>query len=404
MPMQFRFIVLIILLVVLSIACSSNESEPTGENERAAELARRVMIIDTHVDVPYRLQHSDADISQRTEDGNFDYPRAVAGGLDLPFMSIYVPASYQESGGAKAFADTLIDELESIVSDNPDKFVMVSSVAAARDAFANGLVGFAMGIENGAPVESDLGNLRHFYDRGVRYITLTHSKDNEICDSSYDESHTWQGLSPFGREVVAEMNRLGIMVDISHVSDAAFDQVLELTTAPVIASHSSCRHFTPNFERNMSDEMIQRLAENGGVIQINFGSSFLDGEYQQARSSDWAAVGQYLEEQGIDSNSAEAAAYQEQYFADRPLQVVDVQRVAEHIEHVVQLVGIDHVGLGSDFDGVGDSLPTGLEDVSEYPNLLAELMRRGFDDEALEKICGGNLLRVWQEVEDLATP
>ncbi|MDH3786401.1 MAG: dipeptidase [Acidobacteriota bacterium] len=397
-----RQIPLLILIALCTISCSTDEPVRDDSITRARDLARRVMIVDTHVDVPYRLQTSDADISGPAPDGDFDYPRAVEGGLDLPFMSIYVPASYQETGGAKVFADQMLDQLEAIVAEHPDKFALVHDSDDAERIFAAGKIGFALGMENGAPVEGDLANLSHFHERGIRYITLTHSKDNEICDSSYDPARTWNGLSPFGHEVVAEMNRLGIMIDVSHISDAAFEQVLDVTRAPVIASHSSCRHFTPDFERNMSDEMIRRLAENGGVIQINFGSSFLDGTYQKARSAHWKAVGEYLDENGIDHSSAEAADYQKQYFTDRPLAVSTLERVVEHIEHVVKLVGVDHVGIGSDFDGVGDSLPKQLQDVSAYPNLIAELLRRGYDDAEVEKICGGNLLRVWKEVEQAA--
>ena len=286
---------------------------------------------------------------------------------------------------------------------HPDKFRIATSPAEVRANTAAGLISLPLGMENGAPVEGDLANLRHFYDRGIRYITLTHSEDNEISDSSYDETGTHGGLSDFGREVVREMNRLGIMVDVSHVSDAAFDDVMEVTTVPVIASHSSARAFTPGFERNMSDAMIERLAENGGVIQINFGSTFLLKRVQDDRDALRERFRTELEARGLEPGSPEADAFQATFEAENPLRLADMTDVADHIDHVRDLVGIDHVGLGSDYDGVGPTLPVGLEDVSTFPNLVAELLRRGYSDEDVRKVLGGNAMRVWRAVEAAAT-
>ena len=383
--------------------------EPPAEDETAssARWAREIPIVDTHIDTPYRLwlqreeRASYDDISQRTDGGDFDFPRAVAGGLDVPFMSIYIPASYQD-GGAKEFADDLIDLTVSIAEAHPDKFTVVTESADAEAIFGSGRVGFALGMENGAPIEGDLDNLRYFHQRGIRYITLTHAKNNHICDSSYDDERHWNGLSPFGYELVREMNRLGIMVDISHVSDKAFEQVMETTQAPVIASHSSCRHFTPGFERNMSDAMIRKVAEGGGVIQINFGSSFISDRYRQAEVNYREGIAAHLQDQGWSRDSEEGRAYREAMDAERIKQYADLAEVVDHIDHVVSLVGVDHVGLGSDYDGVGDSLPTGLKDVSTFPNLIEALRERGYDRESIEKICGANLMRVWREVERIA--
>ncbi|KXJ04523.1 Dipeptidase 2, partial [Exaiptasia diaphana] len=338
---------------------------------------------------------------QRTEKGDFDFVRAREGGLDAPFMSIYIPAEYQETGGAKDFADSLIDMVEKFETDHPDKFDVVSSIDEVLAAKAAGKVALPLGIENGAAVEDDLANLEHFFNRGVRYITLTHSKNNQICDSSYEEpdNRKWNGLSPFGKEVVAEMNRLGIMIDISHVSDDAFYQVMELSQAPAIASHSSCRHFTPGFERNMDDEMIRKLAENGGVIQINFGSGFLTPEAREYSTSFWGHIREYAVENGLERGSEELNAYIESYREQNPFPYATLDDVVAHIDHVVKLVGIDHVGLGSDYDGVGDSLPEGLKDVSEFPNLIEALLVKGYSDEDIEKILSGNVIRVWKAVE-----
>ncbi|MCA9698000.1 MAG: membrane dipeptidase, partial [Myxococcales bacterium] len=203
-------------------------------------------------------------------------------------------------------------------------------------------------------------------------------------------------------EVVAEMNRVGIMIDVSHVSDQTFAQVMELSAVPVIASHSSCRHFTPGWERNMSDEMIQALAAKGGVIMINFGGSFLSQEYQQAADAGKAALQIVLDEHGLSRDDPAAKELVEAYRAEHPIPHVALSVVADHIDHVVEIVGIDHVGLGSDFDGVGDSLPAGLEDVSMYPHLIRELLDRGYGEADIQKICSGNALRVWQAVEDYA--
>ncbi|MGH9870309.1 MAG: subclass B3 metallo-beta-lactamase [Candidatus Polarisedimenticolia bacterium] len=396
----------ILLLCFALSACGGAGRHEADLQARAAELARRFIIVDTHIDVPDRLvKKQDEDLSVRTPDGDFDHPRAAAGGLDAPFMSIYVPASYQKTGGAKAYADGLIDLVESFSRKWPDKFALATSPADVRRNAEAGLISLPMGMENGAPVEDDLANLKHFFDRGIRYITLTHGEDNQICDSSYNKGERrWRGLSPFGRQVVEEMNRLGIMVDVSHISDEAVRQVMEMTRAPAIASHSSCRHFTPGWERNMSDELIQALAAKGGVIMINFGSSFLTHEARVSYDAHSTAAKAFREKQGIDSEDPKAKEFSEAWWKEHRKVYATVDDVVAHIDHVVELAGIDHVGIGSDFDGVGDSLPVGLKDVSAYPSLIAALLKRGYSERDIEKICGGNLLRVWTEVERAAGP
>ncbi len=384
------------------------QQKPKSPKERAVELAHRFIILDGHIDVPYRLEESkDAkgnlteDITGRTKEGNFDYPRAREGGLDAPFFSIYIPARY-ENHGAKKFADGLIDMVEGIAKGAPDKFVLARSPAEVKNAFAGGKIAILMGMENGSPVEHKLENVRHFFDRGIRYITLAHSKDNHLSDSSYDKRHTNHGLSPFGENVVREMNRLGILVDVSHISDEAFADVMKTTRVPVIASHSSCRHFTPGFERNMSDDMIKQLAANGGVIQINFGSDFLDGEIQKANEKHFHELMGVLTKKHLDYSDKRAKPIKKQFWEKVEKRHAKLSQVADHIDHVVKLVGIDHVGLGSDFDGVGDTLPEGLPDVSGYPKLIEVLLERGYSDADIEKICSGNVLRVWQQVDEYA--
>jgi len=392
-------------IVCLAVGCAAEAPAPSGVDvdlsSRAQQLARELIIVDTHVDLPYRLNKNPQDVSVRTEGGHVDYPRAKEGGLDAPFMSIYVPASLQETGGSKELADELIDMVEKLESDWPDKFAVARSPDDVRRNFERGVISLPMGMENGSPVEGDLGNLRHFHDRGIRYITLTHSENNEICDSSYAEDRKWNGLSPFGKEVVAEMNRLGIMVDVSHVSDDSFHDILEVTRAPVIASHSSCRRFTPEFERNMDDEMIRALAENGGVIQINFGSMFVRGDAHEQSTEFWEEFSGFMDANGLDWDHEDSKRFREEYWKNRERIRGDLSDIVAHIDHVVELVGVDHVGFGSDFDGVA-AVPVGLDDVSDYPNLIEALLEAGYTEQEIEKIAGGNLLRVWSEVERVA--
>lgn len=402
--------------VWLFLACAAPESSidytQMSDEERlkaATEIAQSTIMVDGHVDLPYRmkvggftLQREILDVSVRTPDGNFDYPRSKEGGLDAPFMSIYIPAGNQAIPGAsKALADSLILMTERLANTFPDKFAMAYSPADVEANFAKGLISLPMGMENGAGIEDDLANVEYFHKRGIRYITLTHGKDNLIGDASYDTTGTHGGLSEFGEKVVAEMNRVGIMVDLSHVSDNTFRDALAITKVPVIASHSSVRKFTPGFERNMSDELIQAMAKNGGVMMINFGGSFIDSAYAAGSAKVREHIVNWLAENNLSRSDSAAQAYIKEY-SEKNNPFPTVQRVADHFDHVVKLVGIDYVGLGSDFDGVGDSLPTGLKDVSMFPNLIAELLKRGYSREDIEKICYKNIFRVWKAVEDHA--
>ena len=336
----------------------------------AQELAQEIIIIDTHLDTPIQLYMQQdkngtyEDITKKTS-LHFDYERALSGGLNVPFFVIFTPPSAEDKGTAFKMANEIIQILEDIKKKSPNKFRLVKS----PDEITNNksVMQIVYGMENGAPIESKLSNIELFSDMGISYITLAHSKSNHISDSSYDENKNWGGLSPFGREVVAEMNKQGVMIDISHVSDAAFYEVLRLTKTPVIASHSSLRHFVPGFERNVSDDMLKELAKNGGVIQICFGSEFI----------------------------AEKRKY--------PDLVVTVEDVADHIDRVKQLVGIDYVGIGSDYDG-WRNFPVGLEDTSTYPNLIEELLKRNYTKEEIKKVFGENLLRVWRAVENYSKP
>lgn len=341
-------------------------------------IANESLIVDAHIDVPYRLR-SQLDQTGNFEDIsdltslNFDYVKAMEGGLNIPFFSIYLPADTEKNNTSFELANELIDMVESIVDDSPDKFFILKDNVYVGNLPGQNLIGIALGIENGAPLEGKLERVKYFYERGIRYITLTHSKSNHISDSSYDDNKRWSGLSPFGKKLIQEMNDIGMMIDISHVSDEAFFEVLELSKAPVIASHSSLRHFTPGWERNVSDEMLVQLARNGGVLHINFGSSFI---IDKSRSND-------------------AAPTEDNVFAS-------VEQVVDHIDRAVEIAGIDHIGIGSDFDGVGDTLPTGLKDVSYFPNLINEMLKRGYSISEIRKVLGGNTIRVWREVDEYA--
>jgi membrane dipeptidase len=398
--MKLSKIILILISTLILTNCNDNEDLLM---EKANELAQKFIITDGHIDLPWRLHKGGyEDISVRTPGGDFDYVRAKEGGLDAPFMSIYVPATYQITGGAKAMAEQLIQSVERITTDHPDKFEIAHNVADAERIVSEGKIALPMGMENGAPLEGDLSNLTYFSERGISYITLTHSEDNDICDSSYNlGERTHQGLSDFGAEVVKEMNRVGIMVDISHVSDDAFYQIMDVTKVPAIASHSSARHFTPGFERNMSDDMIKRLAENKGVIQINFGSSFVTKESQDKRSRNTDVVNQFMQDNNLTSDDMKVKDFAKKVAQENPV-FCDVTDVADHFDHVVNLVGIDHVAFGSDYDGVGDTLPYGLKDPSDFPNLIYHLLKRGYSEEDIEKICYKNIWRVWKATEEFA--
>lgn len=388
------------LVAAVSLALIGQASaDQVTASDKAIKLAKDTILIDTHIDVPYRIHNKWADVTKATSDGDFDYPRAVQGGLNAPFMSIYIPANLEFEGKGKSYqlANQLIDSMEAIVQRAPDKFAIADSTADIIEQFKQGKMSIAMGMENGSPIEGDIKNLKHFYERGVRYITLAHSQSNHISDSSYDIRRKWKGLSPFGKELVKEMNNIGMLVDVSHISDDAFYQVMEISKVPVIASHSSLRKYTPGFERNMNDDMLLALKKNGGVIQINFGSSFVT-----AKAGSWYDQLKSAKAEKKKDGTKLSKDFDAAYRAKNPFPFASLEQVLDHIDHVVELIGIDYVGIGSDYDGVGDSLPTGLKDVSSYPNLVQGLMDRGYSNKDIKKILSGNMLRVWQQAEAYA--
>lgn len=409
MPARITPFLLLIAAVIVASCSPKNIEETQGDEEllaRAKQLADSLIVVDGHIDLPdllrekkYKAGIDSPDTLITTGKGEFDYTRAKLGGLDAPFMSIYIPVEYQEKpDNGKALADSLINTVIEITRQLPGKFALANTPAEIEANTRAGKISLPMGMENGAPIGNDLVNLRYFYDRGIRYITLAHNRDNQICDASMDKrAGTWNGLSPYGKQVVAEMNRLGIIVDISHVDDSTFYQVMELSKAPAIASHSSCRKFSPNAPRDMTDDMIRKLGEKDGVMLINFYTAFLDSSAmkQQADLRDLLASKNLLESDSL------AIPVIKEFRASHP-NPTSIETVADHIDHVVKIAGVDHVGFGSDFDGVSGMLPVGLEDVSKYPDLIYILLKRGYSEEDIEKICYRNVFRVWNKVIDVS--
>lgn len=402
-----RLIVFFMFATLISCA-SKKKIIDNNLMKQANNWAQQFIIADGHVDLPYRMKVKNFRMDKEfvgipisSKDGDFDFKRAKKGGLDAPFMSIFIPAD-KDTEDSKKLADTLINMVTWIADQNSAYFAIAKTPGDVRRIVAGGKIALPMGMENGSPI-SALDDVAYYRKKGISYVTLTHSKDNLICDSSYDTTHTHNGLSAFGYTVIEKMQRVGIMIDISHVSDSAFFDVINVVHVPVIASHSSARKFTPGFERNMSDDMIVALGKNGGVIMINFGSTFLDGEIQKIRNQHREMLAKIYEEKGLKEDSKEAEKIRDKFSKTHKNVYSDVAKVVDHIDHVVKLVGIDHVGFGSDFDGVGDSLPTGLKDVADYPNLIYELLKRGYLPQDIKKICSDNVFRVWQQVLDYSS-
>lgn len=315
-----------------------------------------MFVLDSHCDTPTQIVRG-RDLSKDNENAHIDIPKLKRGGVDAAFFALYIPARLSENAAYEC-ALRQYEAVKDVVQSNPCSVAFALTEAQAHENKANGLFSVFLGLENGSPIGHSLERLQEFYDKGVRYMTLCHSKDNQICDSCAG-NNTWGGLSPFGREVVAEMNRLGMLIDVSHVSDDTFYDVLECSTSPVVATHSCCRALADH-PRNMTDDMIKALAAKGGVIQINFYPVFLQDDYE------------------LESQSSVIPSY---------------TRIADHIDHVVELVGIDHVGIGSDFDGI-EVAPDGLEDVSKMPVLFDELRRRGYSEDDLAKLASRNFFNV----------
>lgn len=359
-----------------------------------------MFVLDSHCDTPSQILRL-RDLSLDNELAHVDYPKLKRGNVDGAFFALYIPANL-DTDDAKDYLLRLMGGVKRTLAENPDKAVLTLSMSQAVENKKKGLFSLFLGLENGSPLgdsEDAFDILQKLYDAGVRYITLCHSRNNQICDSCASSTPKWGGLSPFGKKLIAEMNRLGILVDVSHISDSSFYDVLACSTKPVVATHSSCRSLASH-PRNMTDEMIRELAARGGVIQINFYPIFLDSEFASRFSSSGIAdKGEAIEAEFIaePSNAAKRQAWNEIQRELLALERPSYKLIADHIDHVVSLVGVDHVGIGSDYDGI-EITPDGMEDISMLPKLFDELRSRGYSEDDLEKIASGNFFRVLEQV------
>ncbi len=352
-----------------------------------------MFFLDSHCDTPSQILRL-RDLTLDNDHAHVDFPKLRRGGVDGAFFALYVPG-WMDSEHGFEYAKMLLTGVEQVVEANPESAAFAYNAEQAYANKASSRFSVFLGLENGAPLSNDLDRVKYLYDKGVRYITLCHSSDNQICDSCASKDTTWGGLSPFGRKLVAEMNRLDMLVDVSHISDASFYDVLECSSKPVVATHSCCRSLC-NHPRNMTDDMIRDLADAGGVIQINFYPLFLDGGFGKILSdSGIMERGEAIEQSfiadpsDISKKSAWNRIQDELMALSRP----SFKLIADHIDHVVEIAGIDYVGIGSDFDGI-EITPDGLEDVSMLPILFEELRGRGYSESELEKIAGGNFFRI----------
>src|SRR6202795_4964380 len=376
----------------------------TGDDiaDRAKKLHFSSIVLDTHDDTTQRFFSKSFDIGKRNPDGHIDIPRMREGGMNAIFFSIWIDGRIMGPPAVQKALDQ-IDAVHENVNKYSNDMVFCRTAEEVRRAHAQGKIAALIGVEGGHMIGNDVRVLRMFGDLGVRYMTLSHFYNDEWADSSTDKP-VHNGLTDFGKDIVREMNRQGIMVDISHVSDKTFYDALEVSKAPLIASHSSCRALC-NHVRDMSDDMIKALAAKGGVIQINYEKSFIDQTYKDAydRATGGAGVvgvlGQAVKECGNDEECIGKAmgALERKMTEEGKLPHVSWERIVDHIDHAAKLVGADHVGLGSDFDGA--SMPEGLEDCTKLPKITEALLRNGYSEDDIRKILGGNTLRVMEQVE-----
>ena len=362
----------------------------------ASDLHRRAIIVDGHCDTPYRLFRHNVHLDEHDPEAQADLRSLQESGITATFFASYVPPAYAGRGAAD-FARLLIDVIETEARRRPDSVVLCTGSKGIRDAKRDGKLALMIGVEGGHAIEDSLDILRELYDRGARYLTLTHVNTNNWCDSSGDAPRH-NGLTDFGRDVVRNMNDLGMIVDISHVSDPAYYAVLETTRVPVVATHSSCRAIC-NHPRNMTDDMLRDLARNGGVCMINFFSAFISNDVAQAmKNAAKPAKGSGLggtEEMPDDRTDWDTYLA---WFNSLGMPRATLDQVADHVIHAAEVAGIDHVGIGSDFDGV-PALPDGLTDAGMLPALTARLSERGMRDDDIEKVLGSNFMRVFEAVE-----
>ena len=385
---------------------SPEASATTGEqaDEQALELHRRAIAIDMHADTVQFMLDDGADINRRLDTTHLDAPRMREGGLDAQFFSIWVEPEYYGERGARAVAraDAQIARVRALAEEHPETWVLATTAADIRRSAAEGKLAALLGLEGGYALDERLEQVERYYQMGVRYLSPTWTRSTSWAGSSGDAAGATRGLNDFGRSVIREMNRLGIMVDVSHVSDQTFWDIIRTSVKPVIATHSNARSLC-DAPRNLTDEMIRALAGTGGVVCVVFYPAFLEAGWREQKERldrEIAAEVSAASRQAKGHASQKRLArdrVRERFYAER-LPRISVSRVVDHIDHIVRLVGIEHVGVGSDFDGI-QATPAGLADVSELPNLTRELLRRGYTPEEVMKILGGNILRVMEEVE-----
>ncbi|MCK4762583.1 MAG: membrane dipeptidase [Candidatus Aminicenantes bacterium] len=365
--------------------------------KKALKIHDEAVVIDTHCDTPMAILERKIDLGQKTTATEVDFIKMKEGGVDASFFAVFVSNRLDKKNPSKRALE-MIDEIYRQVENNPHLAEIACSPAGIKRIEGTGKRAILIGMENGGPIEGSLRLLRNYYRLGVRYITLTHSGNNDICDSSGAKKPQWNGLSEFGEKVVAEMNRLGMIIDVSHVSDEAFWDVLKISKAPVFASHSCVRAICDS-PRNLTDEMIKALARSGGIVHLNFYAAFLDDKFRVKSDAAWEKVAperKKLREKYKDDRNAYWNAIMglwKKYGPPAP----KIDTLMEHIDHIVKLVGVDHVGMGSDYDGAG-AFPQGLEDVSGFPLITYHLLKRGYKEEDIKKILGGNFLRFFDKV------
>ena len=400
------------VILVLSLVSSNcrmleknqNTGTSDGRPTDAASVTRRAISIDMHADTTQRMLDEGVDINKRLSDGHFDAVRMKEGGLSAQFFSIWVAPDLYGSGGTSAMrrADEQIAAVRGLAEKHPDTWALAASAEDIRRISREGKLAALMGLEGGYAIDERIENVERYYRMGVRYMSVTWSVSLPWAGSSGDEAGRTRGLSEFGKQVIREMNRLGMMVDVSHVSDPTFWDIIKTSTKPVIATHSNARSLA-KVARNLDDEMLRALAKTGGVCCVLFYPEFLEPGWSEKKKRVDAEI-QPLVQRASDQTRGTIG--QKKLARDRVrveeyakrLPPVSVQRVVDHIDYIVKLIGIDHVGIGSDFDGV-QAVPTDLSTVAELPNLTAELLRRGYSEEDINKILGGNILRVMEEVD-----
>jgi len=392
---MIRFITTLLAGVLMSVSVSAQ-----SVSDQAKKLQSSSIVIDTHDDTTQRLLDPHFDIAARHSDGNIDIPRMREGGLSAIFFSIWISSKILGPDAVKQALDQ-IDAVRETVRKHPNDFLLATSAADIREAKRQHKIAALIGVEGGHMMGNDLSVLRTFAALGVRYMTLTHMDNNEWADSSTDKP-AHNGLTDFGKDVVREMNRLGIIVDVAHVSDKTFYDALEVSKAPVFSSHSSCRAIC-NAPRNMTDDMMRALAKNGGVIQINYHVGFLSQEfrdYEKAHPDAEKEINEEIKKRCGDNESCKLTTGDQvvrDFMEAGKLPKVDWTKIVEHIDHAVKIAGIDHVGLGSDFDGA--VMPIGMQDVSHLPQITDALLKKGYSESDIRKILGENTLRVLSEAE-----